>query len=154
MRISGRAGWSARLVAAVAVQLTILAVPGDLPAADRRAAARVTVWAAVQHVRAARRAPRPGRRVWSTSAIGLLIWMLAQLMYARDEVLHNEMAPHPSPADVPNLLAFVFAVAAMLMTATAPRSVAGKVRMVLDGVLLATALFGLAWLALLQNAIR
>jgi diguanylate cyclase (GGDEF)-like protein len=153
MRISGRAGVACAALAAVAVQLTILLLPQVSLRLTAALMLAVTVWSAVQHVRVARRDRGPGGRVWLVSSAGLLMWVLAQLAYARYEVLLNRQSPHPSLADVPNLLAFVFAVGAMLMTATAPRSALGKIRMVLDGALLATALFGLAWLVLLQDAI-
>ena len=153
LRIGGRAWVTCAVAATALVQVALVSHPGQAVRVTTTLTLAAVSWAAVEIARAARRTRGPARGVWVVGTVALGLWALSLLWYAEDEVLHNRFAAHPSPGDAMTVAAFVAAVAVMLMTAGAPPGRPARLRMALDGILLATALFGVAWLVLLHQVI-
>ncbi len=88
------------------------------------------------------------RLVWSLLAGSALSWGLGQLIWTWYETVLRE-EPFPSLADVGYLGAVPLATAALLAMPTAAQTVAGRVRAVLDGLMIASALFLTSWVLVL-----
>ncbi|HWG98730.1 MAG TPA: GGDEF domain-containing protein, partial [Pilimelia sp.] len=141
-------------VAAALLEVGLLAWPGYAPRISSGVLLLGAGWAAARHLMAARHTRGHAREVWAVGAAGILLCLLSMLWYAPTELLGNRVAAPPSLGDIPRGLAFGAAVAAMLLIPGVPRSGAGRLRMVLDGVLTAAAGFGLAWLLGLASLVR
>ncbi len=109
---------------------------------------------AVLHTVHAARAHGPARRVWILAASGLACWAFAEVSVGVTTVLTGIAPGRGLLANLLNLAALVLAVIAMLAVPTAPRSGAGRLRMVLDGAVAASALLGIAWALVLAPMTR
>ena len=106
------------------------------------------------HAWTARRATGRGRRVWTMTAIGLACWAYAEVSVGVPAVLTGTAPDRSTLANVLNLGALVFAVAAMLTIPGAPRDRFARLKMLLDGLVAASALAGVVWMLVLQPLIR
>jgi len=101
---------------------------------------------------AARSAHGRQRRAWICLTVGLTGWAVGETIWAYYQlILGMEESPFPSVADVAYL---VFPVGACLALVFFPVGFAGqsRIRLVLDGVIVAGALFEVSWVMLLQSA--
>jgi PAS domain S-box-containing protein len=94
---------------------------------------------------AALRAQGRLRAAWSLLALGTLSWALGEIYWAVSEVNLHMPVPFPSLADAGFLLIVPFAAAAILAFPFGPSSAMGRVRLVLDGLIVATSLAYIAW---------
>jgi diguanylate cyclase (GGDEF)-like protein len=145
---------AALLLTAAGYQAVLSAWPDQGYLVSNLGMVTVLLGGVVVHVRTARRSTGFPRRLWTVAALGLANWLVAQVMYGYAELTTGAPAPHPTAADVPNLLAFVLATASMLMVPTAPATWAGRLRMVLDGMIITSSLFGVAWILILGRLFR
>lgn len=106
--------------------------------------------AAVLCLRAARNRPcRRLRTFWRLLGIGLSLWCLGEIVWAVYDLALSRPVPVPSWADALYLAAPLFVAAALLAHPALHGRTTGKARAVLDGSAIATALFFVAWTALL-----
>ncbi len=100
---------------------------------------------------AARAAHGRMRRGWLTMLAGLLAWAVGEIIWCYYEMwLGYEQAPFPSWADVGYLLFPVGAGAAVLLLAPSDRGQSRK-RLVLDGIIVATSVFLVSWVLVLDS---
>ncbi|MGX6606598.1 putative bifunctional diguanylate cyclase/phosphodiesterase [Micromonosporaceae bacterium Da 78-11] len=99
----------------------------------------------VLHTVAARRRRGHARRVWTLTAAGLACWAFAEVSVGIPTLLTGVAPGRGLIANLLNLGSLVLAVAAMLIIPTAPRTRAGRMRMLLDGLMAAAALVGVVW---------
>ncbi|MBM2623901.1 bifunctional diguanylate cyclase/phosphodiesterase [Actinoplanes sp. LDG1-06] len=114
----------------------------------------VTCAGSALHAVAAWRSRGRARTVWSTTAVGLACWAYAEISVGVPAVQTGIADGRGTLATIFNLGALVLAVVAMLTIPTAPRTAVGKVRMVLDGTVAASALLGTAWMLVLAPMIK
>ncbi|HEY6647225.1 MAG TPA: bifunctional diguanylate cyclase/phosphodiesterase [Mycobacterium sp.] len=94
------------------------------------------------------------RRGWLAMMAGLLAWAVGELTWGYYEVwLGYEQAPFPSWADAGYLLFPVGAGAAVLLLSETDRGQSRK-RLLLDGVVVATSVFLVSWVTVLDNVFR
>jgi GNAT superfamily N-acetyltransferase len=116
---------------------------------DDLATAAAALVAAGVCVRAARRQDGRFRLFWSLLAAATAAWALGELLWALYDLILLGSVPVPSWADAAYLAAIPLAAAALLVhPAMRGRSI-GKTRAVLDGLVIASALFFLSWTMLL-----
>jgi diguanylate cyclase len=141
--------FGAMVATAAGYQAALYALPGQAFLISNAGFVLAQSAGVVNCVRVAWRNPGFPRRVFGVAGLSLASWLVAQLIYAVQEVSTQAPATHSSPADVPILLSYVLAVTAMLMQPTAPPTWAGRLRMALDGLIIASSVFALAWLLIL-----
>jgi PAS domain S-box-containing protein len=90
------------------------------------------------------------RQVWALLGLALLFWTLSHAFALVLLVSRPEPLPLPSFADLARLAGYVLAGAALLNFPLAPRELVGRLRLVLDGVVMSGALAGLGWLIFLR----
>ncbi|MFJ6195378.1 putative bifunctional diguanylate cyclase/phosphodiesterase [Micromonospora sp. NPDC092111] len=143
----------AAVVASAAVLLElgwlVAALPGAALASDLTATA-VAGWATVACTRAARRHPAALRRFWTLlavtmglAAVGRLLWTVARL--GGGELPHTPLVGAVFGAGI------VTGTAALLCSLSAPRSVVGRARTVLDGVIVGLALIPIGWVVVFRG---
>jgi len=101
---------------------------------------------------AAWRGDRRDRLGWAALAAGLALWSFGEAAWGVYE-LGTGGVPFPSVADAGYLLA-VPAVAAALLLFPSPGRLAGRTRVLLDGLVVAGALFMVSWVTVLGGAYR
>ncbi len=103
-------------------------------------------------LRAARRASGRLRLSWTWIGVGVLSWSAGQLIWSYYELVAGGDAPVPSPADV-GFLAFPVAVAlgCWLFPTSQPPGI--RLRNVLDGTAIASALLAVSWTTVLQTTL-
>ncbi len=99
----------------------------------------------------ARRGDRNERRVWGFVGLGCLSWGLGQTVWTiYESFLHKQ--PFPSPADVGYTgLPPLFCIGLMGL-ASAPKGL-GRVRALLDGMMIAGSLFVISWILVLGDVV-
>ncbi len=99
----------------------------------------------------ARRGDAREHRVWGFVGLGCLSWGLGQTVWTiYESILHRE--PFPSPADVGYTgLPLLFCVG-LLGLASAPQGI-GRIRALLDGVMIAGSLFVTSWILVLGDVV-
>lgn len=113
-----------------------------------------TTGGAALHGWTARRTTGRARRIWITTTLGLACWAYAEVSVGVPAVLTGTAPELGLVANVLNLGALVFAVAAMLVIPGAPQDRFGRLKMLLDGLVAATALGGVVWMLVLEPLIR
>ncbi|BEP13123.1 EAL domain-containing protein [Acidothermaceae bacterium B102] len=93
----------------------------------------------------ARRTTGRLRTSWALFAAATCSWGIGQVVWSYYEVVVREAAPFPSLADAGYLLFPVCALAALLVRPSAAFDGRGRPRVVLDGLMVAGALFNLSW---------
>jgi diguanylate cyclase len=147
---------------AVAVAATVLVCAGYLAwLLTNLGGDRATVWfddlgelvaaliAGVACLAAARRASGASRRAWALMAGWGLSWALGEAVWSWYELLRNTPTPFPSLADAGFLGAIPFAVAGVLSFPGASARGRARLRLVLDGLTIASALLSVSWATVL-----
>jgi hypothetical protein len=116
---------------------------------DDLATAAAALLAAVVCARAARRQAGRLRLFWSLLAAASAAWSLGELLWALYDLILLGSVPVPSWADASYLAAIPLAAAALLVHPAMRGRSTGKTRAVLDGLVIASALFFLFWTLLL-----
>ncbi len=96
----------------------------------------------------ARRAARSQGRLrwsWSLIAVGAACWAFGQGLWSYYDLGTNESAPFPSLADLGFLAFPALALTGLLVRPAAAFARHGRIRVVLDGILVAASLFVLSW---------
>jgi diguanylate cyclase (GGDEF)-like protein len=108
-----------------------------------------TVGGTALHLVTAMRSTGHARRVWSATAIGFACWAYAEVVVGVVTLATGHTGIRDLTTNLLNLLGLGFAVAAMLLIPTSPASVGGRMRMLLDGLIAAAALFGIVWVLII-----
>ncbi|SHN47483.1 putative bifunctional diguanylate cyclase/phosphodiesterase [Cryptosporangium aurantiacum] len=116
--------------------------------------ALITGGGAVLHGRAAWHSTGRARRVWTTASIGLACWAAAEISVGFTTVATGHTASPTVLTALLNFGALICAVAAMLQIPGAPRDGFGRLRMLLDGIVSASALTGVVWMLILEPLVR
>ena len=90
------------------------------------------------------------RRSWTLLGCSCLAWGLGQVIWTWYESWLGREVPFPSAADAGYLLAVPLASAALLVLPAAPQRLAGLLRTILDGVVVAASLFCVSWILVLR----
>jgi diguanylate cyclase (GGDEF)-like protein/PAS domain S-box-containing protein len=90
-------------------------------------------------------------RMWKLLGISALSWGSGQAAWTWYETVLGREVPFPSLADVGYLAAVPLAAAALLSLPFAAPSLAGRVRQVLDGLMIAASLLLISWVLVLHN---
>ena len=85
------------------------------------------------------------RAGWTLLALAALSWTCGEIYWAANEVNLHVQVPFASAADVGFLVMVPFAVAAILAFPFGPPTATGRIRLVLDGLIVATSLAYIAW---------
>jgi diguanylate cyclase (GGDEF)-like protein len=105
--------------------------------------------AVVACLAAARRDSGAGRRAWALIAAWALMWGIGEAIWCWYELLRNVPTPFPSLADAGFLGAIPFAVAGVLSFPGASARGRAQLRLVLDGLTIASALLSVSWATVL-----
>jgi diguanylate cyclase (GGDEF)-like protein len=97
------------------------------------------------------RDPR-ARRVWLLMGASALSWAAGEAVYSWYELIRGIETPFPSFADVGFLGAVPFSLVAIFLFPSAPVSVMGRLRMGLDGLIVAGSLLFASWATVLGPA--
>jgi PAS domain S-box-containing protein len=103
------------------------------------------LFAAVGCALAARRASGHNRTAWWLLACSASAWTLGELIWTVNEVGRGISVPFPSPADAGYVAAIPFAIAGVLFLSSGPGNATSRVRAVLDGAVVVSALVFCAW---------
>jgi len=110
-------------------------------------AALCSAWAA----RSARGRVRHG---WRAMTAGLLGWAIGEVIWSYYElVLGYEQSPYPSLADAFYLMYPVGAGVAVVLLSTS-KTGRSRIRLVLDGLIVAASLFVVSWISVIENVFR
>ena len=142
------------VVALVAVAWISLIVTGYGSAATAQAVSNVGLAAAALAAAcacgvAARRNRAQLRRVWVLLGLSCLSWGTGMVIWTWYESVVGQ-DPFPSFADVGYLASVPFAAAALLCFPTAAQTVAGRIRTVIDGLMIAGSLLLVSWVLVLS----
>jgi diguanylate cyclase (GGDEF)-like protein/PAS domain S-box-containing protein len=99
----------------------------------------------------ARRSTPQHRRMWKLLGVSALSWGSGQAAWTWYETVLGREVPFPSLADVGYLAAVPLAAAALLSLPFAAQSLAGRVRQVLDGLMIAASLLLVSWVLVLHT---
>jgi diguanylate cyclase len=102
----------------------------------------------------ARRTTGRMRMSWALFAAATGSWALGQVVWSYYEIVVRQAVPFPSLADVGYLMFPVCALAALLVRPSAAFDGKGRLRVVLDGLMVAGALFNLSWTTTLGTVYR
>jgi hypothetical protein len=94
------------------------------------------------------------RRMWKLLGVSALSWGSGQAAWTWYETVLGRDVPFPSMADVGYLAAVPLAAAALLSLPFAAPSLAGRVRQVLDGLMIAASLLLVSWVLVLSPLFR
>jgi len=94
------------------------------------------------------------RRMWRLLGASALSWGSGQTAWAWYESVLGREVPFPSLADVGYLVAVPLAAAALLSLPFAAQNAAGRVRQVLDGLMIAASLLLASWVLVLRPLFR
>jgi diguanylate cyclase (GGDEF)-like protein len=140
---------------AVGLWLLLMMVwPAIRPVAVSVAMIAATTGGVVAHGVAAARSSGRARRLWLLCAGGLACWGLVEIAIGIPSILSGQRATRPMWADVLNLAALGLAIAAMLAIPSAPRTLAGRLRLLLDGLVVASATLGAVWMLVVSALLR
>jgi len=110
--------------------------------------------AGIACISAARRSTKRHRRLWSLLGASALSWAGGQSTWTWYETVLGRDVPFPSLADVGYLAAVPLAAAALISLPFAAQSLAGRVRQVLDGLMIAASLLLASWVLVLGTLFR
>jgi diguanylate cyclase (GGDEF)-like protein/PAS domain S-box-containing protein len=102
----------------------------------------------------ARRSIAQHGRMWRLLGVSALSWGSGQAAWTWYETVLGREVPFPSLADVGYLAAVPLAAAGLLSLPFAARSLAGRVRQVLDGLMIAASLLLASWVLVLSPLFR
>ncbi|MDQ1627961.1 MAG: hypothetical protein QOI54_1705 [Actinomycetota bacterium] len=107
--------------------------------------------AAVAAARAAYRSSGTRRRAWLWIAVGMAAWAGGQVVWSFYELVLDQEVPFPSASDIGFLLTPLATAAGLVLWLSAGRRVAGGIRDVLDGAVIAGSLLVLSWVTALGS---
>jgi len=102
----------------------------------------------------ARRSSARHRRMWTLLGVSGLSWGSGQAAWTWYETVLGREVPFPSLADVGYLAAVPLAAAALLSLPFAAQSLAGRIRQVLDGLMIAASLLLISWVLVLHTVFQ
>jgi diguanylate cyclase (GGDEF)-like protein len=94
------------------------------------------------------------RLSWALFGAALTSWASGQGLWSYYELFQRRSAPFPSAADLGYLLFPVLALPALLIRPSVAFRGTGRVRVLLDGLMVAAALFNLSWISALGKAVH
>ncbi len=146
----GRVGF----VVVLAILLTeavwlVARLPGAALASDFGAVA-VASWACFACLRASRRHPAPLRRFWALLAVTVGLAVLGRALWTAQRIAGDAL-PHTPLIGALFTLGIITGTAALLCSFAAPRSVVGRARTVLDGVIVGLALIPIGWVVVFRD---
>jgi diguanylate cyclase (GGDEF)-like protein/PAS domain S-box-containing protein len=100
------------------------------------------------------RSRRGDRAPWLLIGAGSFSWGAGQAAWTWYESVQGREVPFPSLADAGYLLAPVLLVIGLLRLPSGPAGLAGRVRLLLDGLLVGLSLMVLSWAVVLQDTVR
>ena len=107
----------------------------------------IATWSAI---RAGRRARGTGWRIgWYMIAASCASWGLGQVVWTWFETIQGQTTPFPSAADLFYLLAIPLAVGGLLAMPSSANDRRDRVRVVLDGIIVASSLLFVSWVTVL-----
>ena len=110
--------------------------------------------AALQCLRRGRRAADPrSRRAWTLIGAACGSWSIGQMVWTWYETALGMPVPFPSAADIGYLGLVPLAVAGLLAFPSAPSRLSSRMRAVLDGMIIATALLFVSWAVVLGQVV-
>ena len=101
-----------------------------------------------------RRSSGPVRRFWRLTGAAALSWGSGQAVWTWYESILGRDVPFPSLADVGYLCMPILAAAALLALPLSAPTLAGRVRTILDGLMIATSLLVCSWVLVLGTVFR
>jgi diguanylate cyclase (GGDEF)-like protein/PAS domain S-box-containing protein len=110
--------------------------------------------AGITCIRTARFSSPRQARMWKLMGASALSWASGQAAWTYYETVLGREVPFPSLADVGYLAAPPLAAAALITLPFAARSLAGRVRQVLDGLMIAASLLLASWVLVLRPLFR
>jgi hypothetical protein len=110
--------------------------------------------AGITCIRTARFSSPRQSRMWKLMGASALSWASGQAAWTWYETVLGREVPFPSLADVGYLVAVPLAAAALIALPFAARSLAGRVRQVLDGLMIAASLLLASWVLVLRPLFR
>jgi diguanylate cyclase (GGDEF)-like protein/PAS domain S-box-containing protein len=110
--------------------------------------------AGITCIRTARFSSPRQSRMWKLMGASALSWGSGQAAWTWYETVLGREVPFPSLADVGYLAAPPLAAAALITLPFAARSLAGRVRQVLDGLMIAASLLLVSWVLVLRPLFR
>ena len=113
----------------------------------------VAAVAALAYLRAARRWSARYRPYARLMAAACGSWAIGEIIWTYFELFRNEEVPFPSLADV-GYLGLVPCAIAALLTIPTPAQRFSRVRVVLDGLIIAASLLTVAWTSVLDSVVR
>jgi len=102
----------------------------------------------------ARRATGRFRLVWGCLGASALSWGLGQCVWTWYEQVQGRNVPFPSLADVGYLGAVPFAVIGLLMFPTGSQNVAGRLRAIIDGLMIGGSALLTSWVIVLERVFK
>ena len=109
----------------------------------------VALTAGVQALRRSTREVGGSARAWSLLGLACLSWGLGQAVWTWYESVLGREVPFPSLADIGYLMFVPLAALALLAFPSVPRRLSSRIRTVLDGMLIASALLFISWMLVL-----
>jgi diguanylate cyclase len=134
--------------------LMVMLWPASRPVAVSVAMMAATTGGVIAHGVAATRSAGRTRRLWLLCAGGLACWALVEIAIGIASIESGARASRPLWADVLNLAALGLAMAAMLAIPSMPRTLAGRLRLLLDGLVVASATLGAIWMLVVSALLR
>lgn len=139
------------LLACAVFQALLLLAPGHRPVVlvGGLLTTMLAAGAAIRHVVLARRNDGRARAAWAFTAASTAMWALGSALYTVD-VSAGHIGPPPRPADWFCFLAVALTPGVLIAGPSAPVDRGIRLRLVLDGLMVAAALFVPAWPLLLR----
>ncbi|MFV2103714.1 putative bifunctional diguanylate cyclase/phosphodiesterase [Micromonospora sp. LOL_024] len=142
---AGRVGLvGAGAVVAIEALWLVLGLPAGALVGDL-GAITVAGWAGVACVGAARRQPVPLRRFWLLLAATMALSLAGRALWTSQRLL-GEGLPHLLPIGLIFAASLLTGTGALFCWVTAPRTTVGRLRTLLDGVIVGLALIPIGWL--------
>jgi diguanylate cyclase (GGDEF)-like protein/PAS domain S-box-containing protein len=137
-----------------AVSLLVLAGTPAVQHVSNVGLAAVALLAGAAALRRARRDTGSPRLFWGLLGAAVLSWATGQVVWTWYESVLGQEVPFPSPADLGYLALPPLAAAALLSLPLTAPTLAGRVRTILDGLVVASSLLLCSWLLVLGPAFR
>ncbi len=129
----------------------VLELPGAALVSDLGAVA-VAGWAAVACVGAARRHPASLRRFWLLLAATMALALAGRALWTSQRLIGDTL-PHTVPIALIFAASLLTGTGALLCSVTAPRTLVGRARTLLDGLIVGLALIPVGWLLIFRNVV-
>jgi diguanylate cyclase (GGDEF)-like protein/PAS domain S-box-containing protein len=101
--------------------------------------------------RASQRSPRAARRTWVLLSASMVAWAMGQAVWSFDELVRGIEPSYPSLADAGFLLFLPLGAAAIFVFPMGGHSAAQRLRLAIDGLIAASALFYVGWILIIER---